>query len=94
MIALDSRNWLRSADGLTSATSVCRDDDRLILSLSMSPEAFNKPGELAEASGKSWDEVISKAFALDAEAAEANRRGQAVGIATTADVLETEFVGF
>ena len=73
MTALDSRNWLRSADGLTPATAICRDDDRLVLSLSMSPEAFNKLRKLAEGPGKSWDEVISKAFALYAEAADANR---------------------
>ena len=40
------------------------------------------------------DEVISKAFVLYIEAAEANRHGKSVGIASTADVLETQFVGF
>jgi hypothetical protein len=66
----------------------------LLLSLSISPEAFDKLGGLAEAPGKSWDEVISKASALYVEAADANQKGKAVGIAPTADVLETQFVGF
>lgn len=60
----------------------------------MSPEAFNKLAELAEAPGKSWDEVISKAFVLYMEAADADRKGKAVGIAPTADVLEIQFIGF
>ncbi|MBV8312360.1 MAG: hypothetical protein JO344_18410 [Planctomycetaceae bacterium] len=66
----------------------------MLLSLSISPEAFNRLGELAEAPGKSWDEVISKAFVLYMEAVDASRKGKAVGIAPTADVLETQFIGF
>ena len=94
MTTLYSKDVLRSADGITSPVAFSRDGDRLILSISMSPEAFNKLEELAEAPGKSWDEVISKAFVLYMEAVDANRKGKAVGIAPTADVLETEFVGF
>ena len=90
--SLDSKDALRSADGVTSP--VGKDRDRLLLSLSISPEAFNRLGELAEAPGKSWDEVISKAFVLYMEAADASRKGKAVGIAPTADVLETQFIGF
>lgn len=40
------------------------------------------------------DEVISKAFVLHIEAAEADRNGKSVGIASVADVLETQFIGF
>jgi hypothetical protein len=40
-----------------------------------------------------WHDLISKAIALYTEAADATRKGKAVGIAPTADVLETEFVG-
>ena len=94
MTTLDPRNILQSADGITSAVALSTDGDRCFLSLSISPEAFDKLGELAEAPGKSWDEVISKAFALYMEAVDANRKGKAVGIAATADVLETEFIGF
>jgi hypothetical protein len=60
----------------------------------MSPKAFDKLEELARASGESLEKVISKAFALYAEAADATRSGKTVGIASTPDVLETEFVGF
>ena len=92
--SLDSKDALRSADGVTSPVGISKDRDRLLLSLSISPEAFNRLGELAEAPGKSWDEVISKAFVLYMEAADASRKGKAVGIAPTADVLETQFIGF
>jgi len=94
MATLEAKDVLRSADGVTSPVGISRDGDRLILSLSMSPEAVNKLDQLARASGKSLDDVISKAFVLYTEAADANRKGKAVGVAATADVLETQFVGF
>jgi hypothetical protein len=74
--------------------AIRRDDDPVVLSLSMSRETFSKLETLAGAPGKSWDEIISKALALYMEAADANRCGKAVGIASKAGVLETEFVGF
>jgi hypothetical protein len=92
--SLDSKDVPRSADRVTSPVAISKDGDRLLLSLSISPQAFNKLGELADAPGKSWDEVISKAFVLYMEAADASRKGKAVGIAPTADVLETQFIGF
>ncbi len=94
MTALDSKGILRSADGITSPVSISRGENHLFLSLSMSPTAYVKLQELALASGVSLDEVISKAFVLYIEAAEASRTGKAVGIASTAEALETQFVGF
>jgi hypothetical protein len=92
--ALGAKEILRSGDRVTSPVAFSRDGDRYLVSLSMSPEAFEKLEELAEAPGKSWDEVISKALALYMEAVEATRTGKAVGIAPAADVLETQFIGF
>jgi hypothetical protein len=94
MTKLESKNVLRSADRVTSPVSVTRDGKNLVLALSMSPKACDKLQDLADASGESLDDVISKAFVLYIEAADANRHGKSVGIASTADVLETQFVGF
>jgi hypothetical protein len=94
MSKLETQNVLRSADGVTSPVSFTRDGNNLALSLSMSPQAFDKLLEIADASGESLDDVISKAFVLYIEAADESRHGKSIGIASTADVLETQFVGF
>ena len=95
MTTVHASELLRSADGVTSPVACAQGEgDRLVLSLSMSSEGVDRLAQLARSSGKSLEDVISKAFILYTEAAEASRKGKAVGIAPTPDVLETQFVGF
>jgi MinD superfamily P-loop ATPase len=95
MTKLDPAGVLHSADGVTSPVAYTVDDtDTVLISLSMSPEAFNDLDRIAMTTHSSLSDVIAKAFILFREAAEANRQGKAVGIAKSADALETEFVGF
>ncbi len=61
--------------------------------MSMEPEAFELLMGLAETSGQDVEDVIIKSFFLYRAALDASRDGKAVGIAPSADVLETEFVG-
>jgi hypothetical protein len=93
MITFDQKDANRAADRVASPAPT-KDGDRLFFSLSTSTKAFNRLEELAETSNRSLADVLSKALVLYLEAADANRKGKAVGIAPTADVLETEFVGF
>lgn len=64
------------------------------LVVEVSGETLGMLDRLARDGGTTLDEVIAKSFLLYREAAEASRRGKAVGVAPNPDVLETEFVGF
>jgi hypothetical protein len=80
---------------MTSFRSEDADDSgHLIVSLKMSTESVESLNRLAQALGSPLEDVIAKSFLLYKAAAEANLQGKAVGIAPSADVLETEFVGF
>lgn len=94
MTTLESNDVLQSPDGITSAVSFTTHGNELAVCLRMSPSALAKLQGVADASGDSLDEVISKAFVLYIEAAEANRKGKSVGIASSSEMLETQFVGF
>lgn len=94
MTKLDPKDVLRSADGLTPPVSYSLDEHgRIGVYLGMSRQAFQDLIDLAESSGTPLEEIIGKAFLLYKCAAEAHRDGKAVGIAESAEVLETEFVG-
>jgi hypothetical protein len=67
--------------------------DLYYFSVGISPQLISMLRELAESSGQGRDAVIVKAFHLYKVSVDARREGKAVGIAPTADVLETEFVG-
>jgi hypothetical protein len=68
-------------------------DGNYHVTLTMSEDVASMLADLARSSGQDLDEVISKAFLLYKASADARREGKVVGIAPTADVLETEFVG-
>jgi hypothetical protein len=92
---LDSTGVLVSGDGITSPVATAIDDSGcFLLSLRMSADALISLDRLAETTGSTLEDVISKAFILYEAAALASSQGKAVGIAPTPDVLETEFVGF
>ncbi len=92
---LDPTGVLRSPDDATSPVALgLGGRDQIDLQLSVSQETFDALGALAVASRSNLGDVISKAFVLYQAAAAADREGKAVGIAPTADALETQFVGF
>lgn len=92
---LDPAGVLKSPDGATSPVAFgLSGRDQIDLRLSVSEETFNALEDLALASRSNLGDVISKAFVLYQAAAAADRQGKAVGIAPTADALETHFVGF
>lgn len=62
--------------------------------LHLSDAAVQTLNNLLNATGNSPDELFRKALGLYKAAFEARRDSKAVGAAPTADVLETEFVGF
>jgi hypothetical protein len=64
---------------------------RIIIDLP--PEAAREMNELIQQSGNSPTDLFRKALGLYELSKEAVREGKAVGIAETADCLETEFVG-
>jgi hypothetical protein len=64
------------------------------LVVEVSGEMLGMLDHLARDGGTTLDEVIAKSFLLYKEAAEASRRGKAVGVAANPDALETQFVGF
>ena len=64
---------------------------RIIIDLP--PEAARQMSELIRESGDSPTDLFQKALALYKLSKDAVRQGKAVGIAETADLLETEFVG-
>lgn len=91
---IEPEGLLRSEDNVTGPVSVSAGDhDTYRVSLAMPEKAFFMLEEMALASGQNVPDVISKALILYKVSAEAVREGKAVGIASTPDVLETEFVG-
>lgn len=94
MLNLNQAEVVRSADGVTSPLTFTVDDSgHFFLSLRMSSEAFESLDQIARATGQPLEDVIAKSFLLYQTAAEASLQGKAVGIAPSADVLETQFVG-
>ena len=90
----NSQNVLSSADGgVTSPVSTAWSHGAYLVSMRMTEELFTMLNELAEASGQELDQVIGKAFLLYKAASDARKDGKAVGVATSSDVLETEFIG-
>jgi len=65
----------------------------LRITLDLTPEASRALEELTESTGQDVSVVFRKALALYKLAREATKEGKAVGVATTPDVLETEFEG-
>ena len=59
----------------------------------ISPLKRHRLNELMSRTGDSPSSLFRKALGLYKLAEEANREGKAVGIASTPDALETEFVG-
>ena len=80
-------------DGLSPLTMPADARGRVSGRLEMGPEAYRILKDLAEASGTPIGDVLSKSVLLYKAAADASREGKAVGIASSADALETEFVG-
>jgi len=66
---------------------------RTRITLDLTPEAAQALNELMSRTGDSPSSLFRKALGLYKLAEEANREGKAVGIASTPDALETEFVG-
>lgn len=86
---------LQAPEGSLQPVTMSDDNPpRVIVSMGLSTGMFNALAGLAKESGAGIEDVISKAFLLYKAAADAHREGKAVGIAPTADALESEFVGF
>ena len=66
---------------------------RTSIAIELSPEATRTFNELMSRTGDTPSDIFRKALGLLKFAEEAKREGKAVGIATTPDSLETEFVG-
>jgi hypothetical protein len=66
---------------------------RMGIAIELTPEANRALDELMQRTGDSLSDLFRKAIGLYKLAEEAKREGKAVGIATTPDSLETEFVG-
>jgi len=64
------------------------------LNLRLSPEAVQVVSRLLADTGDSPAELFRKAVGLYRLSVDAHREGKAVGAAGSAEVLETEFVGF
>jgi hypothetical protein len=91
---LEPTGMLPSFDGPTSPVAVAAlDEGRVLVSVTMSEDAYAMLDRLARSSGQELRDVIGKAFLLYEAAVEARKEGKAVGIAPNADVLDTEFVG-
>ncbi len=93
VMPMNSQEALRSADGVTSPVSAAYSPGTYLVEMRMSDEVFGMLNRLAESSGQPLDAVIGKAFLLYKAAADARQDGKAVGVASSSDVLETEFVG-
>lgn len=90
----DPGGIFRREDGVTPPISASvASGGRVHVDMIMSPAGYRMLEELAERSGQGIDDVVAKAFLLYRAALEAHKEGKAVGVAATADVLETEFVG-
>ena len=66
---------------------------RTRITLDLTPEAAQAFNELMSRTGDSPSDLFRKALGLYKLSEEAKREGKAVGVATTPDSLETEFVG-
>jgi hypothetical protein len=64
------------------------------IALNLSPEASKLLNQLMNMTADSPDDMFRKALALYKAAMDAHKEGKAVGVAASADALETEFVGF
>jgi hypothetical protein len=64
------------------------------ITLNLSPEASGLLNQLLNQTGDSPDDLFRKAMGFYKVAQDAHQEGKAVGVATSPDVLETEFVGF
>jgi hypothetical protein len=64
------------------------------LTVDLSPEAANLFNQIMTQTGDSPSDLVRKALALYKVAVDAHGEGKFVGIAQTADSLETELVGF
>jgi hypothetical protein len=64
------------------------------ITLDLSPEARDLLNQLLNQTGDTPDDLFRKAIGLYKVAQDAHKEGKAVGVATSPDVLETEFVGF
>lgn len=67
---------------------------RVVRNLAMTPAAEEFLGDLAHQTGLSEGEVLRRALGMFKTAVDARRQGKHVGVASTADVLEIELVGF
>lgn len=67
---------------------------RVVRAIAMTPEANELLTGLARETGLSEGDVLRLALGLFKVASEARRRGQHVGIASTPEALDLEFVGF
>lgn len=63
------------------------------ITLNLSLDAYMALIQLLCMTGESTDDLFRKAISLYKVAVEATQEGKAVGIATSPDVLETQFVG-
>lgn len=66
---------------------------RTRITLDLTPEAAQAFNELMRRTGDSPSDLFRKALGLYALVEEAKREGKVVGVATTPESLETEFVG-
>jgi len=64
------------------------------ITLDLSPEGSSVLNQLMNETADSPDDLFRKALALYKAAQDAHREGKAVGVASSPDALETEFVGF
>jgi hypothetical protein len=66
---------------------------RARIEVELSPDVTQMVDELMRKTGDSTTDLLRKALALYKLAVEAKSAGKAVGIATSPELLETEFVG-
>jgi hypothetical protein len=64
------------------------------ITLALSPEASEMLNQLLNLTDDSPDDLFRKSLGLYKAAQDAHKEDKAVGVATSPDVLETEFVGF
>ncbi len=64
------------------------------ITLALSPEAQETLNDLMSLTDDSPKDLFRKALGLYKVAQDAHKEGKAVGVATSPDVLETEFIGF
>jgi hypothetical protein len=82
-----------NVSGLGMGMGLGRAEAHATITLDLSPEATQALNRLMSETGDSPSVLFRKALGLYALAMEAKREKKSVGIAESADVLETEFVG-